>query len=90
MNRIAAHPDRLEYIYFNTVLLLRAVSRLSPYLSAYDYCSSGTAQDDLDTRVKLDKVIDIAQHAGKFDEGVLFRGDNANVRDKSSYLVSLD
>ena len=79
MNRIAAHPERLQYIYFNTVLLLRAVSRLSPYLSAYDYCSTGTHEDDLVTRVKLDKVIDVAQHAGKFDESILFRGENANV-----------
>ncbi len=79
VNRIAAHPERLEYIYFNTVLLLRAVSRLSPYLSAYDYCSTGTHEDDLETRSKLDNVISIAQHAGRFDEAVLFRGDNANV-----------
>ncbi|KAF9051138.1 endoplasmic oxidoreductin [Hymenopellis radicata] len=79
VNRIAAHPERLEYIYFNTVLLLRAVSRLSPYLSAYDYCSTGTHEDDIETRSKLDNVISIAQHAGRFDEAVLFRGDNANV-----------
>ncbi|KIY74420.1 endoplasmic oxidoreductin [Cylindrobasidium torrendii FP15055 ss-10] len=79
VNKVAAYPERLKYVYFNTVLLLRAMSRLGPYLSAYDYCSTGTHEDDLTTRTMLDKVIDISQHAGKFDESVLFRGDNANV-----------
>ena len=34
---------------------------------------------------KLGKVIDIATQVGRFDESVLFRGENANVR-----LVVLD
>ncbi|KAE9411253.1 endoplasmic oxidoreductin [Gymnopus androsaceus JB14] len=79
VNRIASHPERLQYIYFNTVLLLRAVARLGPYLSAYDYCSSGTHQDDVETKEILSTVISIAQKAGRFDESVLFRGENANV-----------
>ncbi|KAJ3880501.1 hypothetical protein F5051DRAFT_399555 [Lentinula edodes] len=79
VNRIASHPERLQYIYFNTVLLLRAVARLGPYLSAYDYCSTGTRQDDVETKGLLLNVISIAQKAGKFDESALFRGENANV-----------
>jgi len=79
VNRIASHPERLQYIYFNTVLLLRAVARLGPYLTAYDYCSTGTIQDDAETKEKLLNVISIAQKAGKFDENVLFRGENANI-----------
>jgi ERO1-like protein beta len=60
--------------------MLRAVSRLGPYLSAYDYCSTGTHEDEAETIAKLQKVISIAQTAGQFDETVLFRGENANVR----------
>lgn len=67
-------------MYFNTVLLLRAVARLGPYLSAYDYCSSGTHEEDVFTWNKLHNVIEIAQNVGKFDETALFRGENANVR----------
>jgi len=77
--RVASNPERLQYIYFNTVLLLRAVSRLGPYLSAYDFCSSGTHEEDAYTMNKLRNVIDIAQQVGKFDETALFRGENANV-----------
>ncbi|KAI0066136.1 endoplasmic oxidoreductin [Artomyces pyxidatus] len=79
VTRIASHPERLQYIYFNTVLLLRAVARLGPYLSAYDYCSSGSHEEHATTVDKLAKVIEIAGIAGQFDETVLFRGENANV-----------
>ena len=79
VTRIASHPERLQYIYFNTVLLLRAVARLGPYLSAYDYCASGTHEDDVITYNRLEKVIEIARVAGKFDETALFKGENANV-----------
>jgi ERO1-like protein beta len=76
---VASHPERLQYIYFNTVLLLRAVARLGPYLSAFDYCSTGTHEDDQQTLETISKVVAIAQNVGKFDESVLFRGENANV-----------
>ncbi|KAF8904497.1 hypothetical protein CPB84DRAFT_1845438 [Gymnopilus junonius] len=79
INRVASHPERLQYIYFDTILLLRAVARLGPYLSAFDYCSTGTHEDDQETLQILSKVIDIAKHAGAFDETILFRGENANV-----------
>jgi len=78
-SRVASHPERLQYIYFDTILLLRALARLKPYLLAYDYCSSGNHEDDAETYQKLSHVISIAQEVGKFDEKVLFRGENANV-----------
>ena len=80
VDRIAAYPERLQYIYFNTVLLLRAVARIGPYLSAYDYCGTGTHEGDAETLAKLTRVIDIAKTVGKFDETSLFNGENANVR----------
>ncbi|KAF8973145.1 hypothetical protein BDZ97DRAFT_1779682 [Flammula alnicola] len=79
INRVASHPERLQYIYFDAILLLRAVARLGPYLSAFDYCSSGSHEDDAETLQTLTKVINIAKHAGSFDESILFRGENANV-----------
>ncbi|KAJ7925012.1 hypothetical protein B0H13DRAFT_1977211 [Mycena leptocephala] len=79
INRVASHPERLQYIYFNTVLLLRAVARIGPYLTAFDYCSTGNHTDDAETLAKLSNVISIAQSAGRFDETVLFRGENANI-----------
>lgn len=79
IERVVSHPERLQYIYFNTVLMLRAVARLGPYLSAFDYCSTGNHEDDQQTLEKVASVVDIAQEVGKFDENMLFRGENANV-----------
>lgn len=61
------------------MLLLRAVARIGPYLSAYDYCAFGTHEDDAETLEKVAKVVSIAKNVGKFDETALFRGDNAHV-----------
>jgi len=66
-------------MYFNTVLLLRAVSRLGPYLSAYDYCSTGTHEEDAQTKSLLGKIINTAHQLGKFDEKLMFAGEDANV-----------
>lgn len=67
-------------MYFNAVVLLRAVARIGPYLSAYDYCGTGTHEGDQYTLEKLSSVISIAQNVGKFDETTLFRGPHADVR----------
>ena len=66
-------------MYFDTVLLLRAVSRLGPYLSAYDYCSTGTHEEDDQTKSLLGNIINIAHQVGKFDEKLMFAGEDANV-----------
>lgn len=58
------------------------MARIGPYLSAYDYCSTGTRKDDAETLEKLENIITIAQKVGKFDESVLFRGENANVSEE--------
>ncbi|CED82463.1 Endoplasmic reticulum membrane-associated oxidoreductin involved in disulfide bond formation [Phaffia rhodozyma] len=39
INRIASHPERLQNMYFNMILILRAVSRAGKYLEAYDVCT---------------------------------------------------
>ena len=71
-------------MYFNTVLLMRAVSRLGPYLSAYDYCSTGTHEEDAQTKNLLANIINTAHQVGKFDEKLMFAGDDANVSKRPS------
>ena len=87
---MASHPERLQYIYFNTVLLLRAVARIGPYLSAYDYCAKGTHEDDAETLNIVAKVVTMASNVGKFDETVLFRGEDANVSRASHQGLNRD
>jgi ERO1-like protein beta len=79
LTRVASHPERLQAIYFNTVLLLRAVARIGPYLRAYDYCSTGTHEEDIETWEQLGKVVEVATEVGRFDERGMFRGVGAEV-----------
>lgn len=70
--------------------MLRAVSRLEPYLKAFDYCSTGTHEDDARTLQTLSKVLEIAKKVGRFDESVLFRGENANVGAADLFMTMAD
>ncbi|KAK7461944.1 endoplasmic oxidoreductin-1 [Stygiomarasmius scandens] len=72
VERVAFHPERLENIYFNVVLLLRAIARLAPHLAVYDYQMS-----TLDPKI-LDRVFSLAHKAGRFDENVMFNGKDAD------------
>lgn len=80
IDRIASHPERLQYMYFNTVILLRAISRAGPYLAAYDL-STGAGQEETTTLTTqlLNQVIAVADSVGQFDETSLFRGEDAKV-----------
>ncbi|CAG7854695.1 ERO1-like protein 2; AltName: Full=Endoplasmic reticulum oxidoreductin-1-like protein B; Flags: Precursor [Serendipita indica DSM 11827] len=86
IERVASRPERLQYIYFNTVILLRAIARLGPYLNAYDICSSNEHNDghaqELLTKNQIRSVISIADRVGKFDESILFRGENAVLKEE--------
>ncbi|QRW08041.1 endoplasmic oxidoreductin-1 [Ceratobasidium sp. AG-Ba] len=78
IDRVASHPERLQNIYFNAVLMLRALRKVGPYLAAYDICS-GNHEEEQRTRFLLYNVLDIAGEAGKFDESTLFKGADAAI-----------
>ena len=92
ISRLATHPERLSNVYFNAVLLLRAVARAAPYLKAYDIGTAplgrldeaGLAKRDEDRRAKetLSQVLELAGSedvAHGFDEGDFFAGEDAVV-----------
>jgi hypothetical protein len=66
-------------MYFNLVLMLRAVSRAGPYLEAYDI-QTGDVQWDAEAKKGLKKVVEASHVDGEvFDEAELFRGNDALV-----------
>jgi hypothetical protein len=77
----------LSNVYFNAVLLLRAVARAAPYLEAYDIETARNKTDlvgvekDKKARNEMNRVLEMAKTsgAGWFDEKGLFRGDDALV-----------
>lgn len=98
VNRIATNPERLANVYFDTVLLLRAIARAAPYLEAYDIETAQSKNDavgieaDKKVREQLRAVLDMARDSGAsaFDEKALFNGDDALVsRFGSTFTIIL-
>lgn len=44
---MGSFPDRLENMYFDYIILLKAVTKVSRYLKNYSYCSSEPEQDKI-------------------------------------------
>jgi Endoplasmic Reticulum Oxidoreductin 1 (ERO1) len=62
----------MENLYFNYVVVLRAVTKLSSYLDSYTYCSGDPTQDEF-TKDKVNSLITAAQLAApSFDESRMF------------------
>ncbi|KAG0253448.1 hypothetical protein DFQ27_007415 [Actinomortierella ambigua] len=73
ISRVGMHPERLENIYFDYAVLLRAVSKVSDYLAGYEFC---TGEPSIDHNIKalMNEVIDLAKKCPPtFDERTLFK-----------------
>ncbi|BEI80945.1 hypothetical protein CcaverHIS002_0201050 [Cutaneotrichosporon cavernicola] len=90
VSRVATHPERISNVYFNAVLLLRAVARAAPYFRAYDIgitprgreneCTRSQRLADSRTRSEFDGVISLAESlASGFNEEQFFAGPDAPV-----------
>ncbi|ORX56008.1 endoplasmic oxidoreductin [Piromyces finnis] len=70
--KIGKFPDRIENIYLNYAIFIRAISKLSTYLDNYHYCN-GSEQEDLEVTKLMKKVTSITnQYPPTFDESQFF------------------
>ncbi|KAG0272386.1 hypothetical protein BGZ95_011871 [Linnemannia exigua] len=73
VSRVGMHPERLENIYFDYVVLLRAVSKISDYLASYEFCTGDEAVDKNIMSVVMELVDLVKQCPPTFDEKLLFQ-----------------
>ena len=79
-SRVWNNPQWIENLYFNYVVVLRALTKVSNYLQDYSYCSGDPDQDDF-TRDKVHKLISTAQIAApSFDESRMFDPNDPTIR----------
>ncbi|KAG0369848.1 hypothetical protein BGZ54_008676 [Gamsiella multidivaricata] len=81
VSRVGAHPDRLENIYFDYAILVRAVTKLSGYLKDYQFCT-GNPEEDTKVKVGLQAMVDSlintsSKSPAVFDEKAMFVGPGA-------------
>ncbi|KAH7319332.1 endoplasmic reticulum Oxidoreductin 1-domain-containing protein [Rhexocercosporidium sp. MPI-PUGE-AT-0058] len=71
-DRLHGFPDRVSNLYFNYALVLRAVTKLGPYLKDYTFCSGDPVQDRA-TKAKVQALTSKAGTAPQiFDESLMF------------------
>ncbi|KAF9434631.1 hypothetical protein BGZ76_007688 [Entomortierella beljakovae] len=77
VSRVGAHPDRLENIYFDYAILVRAVTKLSGYLKNYEFCT-GNPEEDAAVKAMVERLIDTSTNSPAiFDEKAMFVGPEA-------------
>ncbi|BFZ55982.1 endoplasmic oxidoreductin-1 [Savitreella phatthalungensis] len=71
--RLRDYPQRINNIFFNYVLLSRAIGKVQPALSHFNYCAGDIQLD----KMTSEKVKAVAMRAAevRFDERPLFVGD---------------
>lgn len=88
MEKFQSHPDHIRNLHFSYVVLLRALSKTSPFLYQYSGIQTGNEADDATTLKLLRRLLDssILQSCSSvftaFDESKMFQEDlnqsNAN------------
>jgi ERO1-like protein beta len=80
IKRFEGYPERIQNIYFNYALLLRAVAKLRNYIPQYTFCTADPMQNRL-TKAKVLKLASTIPTDAVFDEGVMFREDAAVLKE---------
>ncbi|PKI85407.1 hypothetical protein MVES_000123 [Malassezia vespertilionis] len=90
LTRIAQHPERLQNVYFDYVLLMRALSKAGEYLDRFEL-REGDQIKDADTKKQLEELL---RHAGanrpSFDEHNLFAMTNDPVKNRATLQLKED
>ncbi|KAI5796642.1 endoplasmic reticulum Oxidoreductin 1-domain-containing protein [Geopyxis carbonaria] len=81
IKRFEGHTERLQNIYFNYAILVRAISKLRNYIPLYTFCSGDNQQNRL-TKAKLIKLAQsLPEGTQIFDESVMFQDDMAILKE---------
>lgn len=81
INRFNGHKDRLQNIYFNYAILVRAVAKLRNWFPQYTFCS-GDWQTNRMTKAKVTTLLkSIPADKSIFDESVMFQDDMAVLKE---------
>ncbi|RPA82061.1 endoplasmic oxidoreductin [Ascobolus immersus RN42] len=85
LSRFSGHPERIQNIYFNYALLLRAVSKLAPHLKTYSFCEADPTQDGVTKSRILDFARKAGRHAKVFDETLMFQPSQLGIELKEEF-----
>eukprot|EP00958_Prasinococcus_capsulatus_P025421 scaffold4305_cov370-Prasinococcus_capsulatus_cf.AAC.1 len=79
MQQVGSHPDRMQNLHFSFVVMLRALSKISPFLYNFPFRVGDTDPDEQLTKALVQRLIDskllssCQQVFDAFDESLMFR-----------------
>lgn len=73
ISRVGMHPERLENIYFDYVVMLRAVSKISDFLAGYQYLTGDETMDKDIVKSVNELVALVKKCPPTFNEKLLFQ-----------------
>jgi ERO1-like protein beta len=79
--RFNGRMERIDNMYFNYALLLRAVQKLKNYVPYYTFCSSDYAQNRI-TKEKFLNLINLIPEEKLYDESKMFLADSQVSKDE--------
>ncbi|KAF9286019.1 hypothetical protein BGZ88_009288 [Linnemannia elongata] len=85
VSRVGMHPERLENIYFDYVVLLRAVTKISDYLAGYEFCTGDQTVDKNIMSVVTELVDLVKKCPPTFDEKLLFQDGGQGKKLKNQF-----
>lgn len=90
ISRIAQHPERLQNVYFNYVLLMRALSKAGEYFDKFSLRKDDEIADK-ESRDGLKDLLQVARrHRPSFDEHKLFELTDDPVHNRETLALKED
>ncbi|KAI1319058.1 hypothetical protein EDD11_004947 [Mortierella claussenii] len=81
ISRVGMHPERLENIYFDYVVVLRAVSKISDFLAGYEFCT-GDESVDKNIMASVTELVSLVKKCPPtFNEKLLFQDQESSWSD---------
>ncbi|KAI8886111.1 endoplasmic reticulum oxidoreductin 1 [Backusella circina FSU 941] len=77
VNRIGAHPERLQNIYFTYALVLRSIKKIGLYLEDYEFRTGSQEEDNIIKGMVQSLVRSTDSCPSTFDERSMFKGPQA-------------
>ncbi|KAK9764490.1 endoplasmic oxidoreductin-1 [Basidiobolus ranarum] len=77
--RVGKFPERIENVYFNYAIVLRAINKMSKYLTTYDFCSGNKQADDEVKNLVNNVVSATSAYPPTFNEKAFFSDPRSHV-----------
>lgn len=79
--RISDYPDRIKNLYFAYIVVLRALTKLSPFLAHKYTYNTKLKEENTQIQTIMQQIQRIVVNCGNtFDEKIMFQGDGAQLR----------